>query len=256
MRTLVSAESLLFETTAVTHQGRVRKYNEDSIFSDAARGLWVVADGMGGHKDGNVASAMIVDAAKSSVTRENASDLSAALEAELAAVNSHLLGLSNGEDHNLVGSTVAALIIQQSRYTCLWAGDSRCYLVRAGTITQVSRDHTEVQELVDRGTITADEALTWPRRNVITRAVGASAMLQLDIASGTVENRDCFVLCSDGLTGHVSNAEICEAVNWASAKEAGERLLNLALERGGKDNISVIVVQATRRDEKTMVQSW
>jgi serine/threonine protein phosphatase PrpC len=256
MRTLVSSDILLFDSAAVTHQGLVRKYNEDSIFSEPARGFWLVADGMGGHKDGNVASAMVVDAAKAATGRHGDVELASVFVNELDQVNLRLVGLANGDDHSLVGSTVAALIIQHGRYTCLWAGDSRCYLVRAGNIRQVSRDHTEVQELVDRGTITPAEALTWPRRNVITRAVGAQADFQADAASDTVESGDCFVLCSDGLTGHVSDAEILDAVSWTGARDACDKLVNLALARGGKDNVSVIVITATRRDAKTVVQSW
>jgi serine/threonine protein phosphatase PrpC len=256
MRTLVSAESLLIDSAAVTHQGHVRKYNEDSIFSDPLRGIWVVADGMGGHKDGNVASAMIVDGAKSVAARTAGSDTGILLSAEMDRVNSQLLQLSNGDQQGLVGSTVAALVMFKGTFRCMWAGDSRCYLIRKGTIKQVSHDHTEVQELVDSGAITPQEALTWPRRNVITRAVGANESFALDQEAGAIEDGDCFVLCSDGLTGHVSNEEILNVASWSSAQEACDKLVALALERGGKDNVSVIVVFASLRGRVSHENLW
>lgn len=243
-----------FETSSRTHTGHIRKFNEDSIFTNANVGIWLVADGMGGHNDGNLASAMIANAA--SVFAAPATQLSLAedFKQKIKTVNTRLLNISNGDNALLVGSTVVALVIEGYTFTCLWAGDSRCYLVRAGTISQVTHDHTEVQELVDQGTISPSEAKTWPRRNVITRAVGADYDLQLETVSGDVKHGDYFVLCSDGLTGHVSDKEIQETVRWAGSREACDKLIDMALERGGKDNVSVIVVHTSVRDKTTIVQ--
>lgn len=239
---------LEFETAAVTHPGHVRQFNEDSVFTSDRDGVWVVADGMGGHRDGNVASAMITAVAETIQTPGTLSDLSEDFSRGIENVNEILLAKSNGQDHLLIGSTIAALLIRQHAYVCLWAGDSRCYLVRRGRIEQISRDHTEVQDLVDRGVLTRSEARTWPRRNVITRAVGAEARLALERTQGEVQAGDCFILCSDGLTGHVEDLEILSSVQWASAQQASDRLLSLALERGGKDNISIIIVNVTSHD--------
>ncbi len=243
-----------FEIASRTDHGRVRKFNEDSIFTSATLGVWLVADGMGGHNDGNVASTMIADAMHAIGEKCSQGDLDESFRQQVQAVNARLLNISNGDAALLVGSTVVALLIKGQTFSCIWAGDSRCYLVRGGTIAQVSHDHTEVQELVDRGAITLSEAKTWPRRNVITRAVGADYDLQLDSVSGSVGHDDCFVLCSDGLTGHVSDQEILANVGWSKSQDACDRLINLALERGGRDNVSVIVIQVSRRDKTTIVQ--
>jgi serine/threonine protein phosphatase PrpC len=248
--------SFHLETASITHEGLVRKYNEDSIFANVERGIWVVADGMGGHKDGNVASAMIVDAARDIEKQSSMATLVADFRKRVAEVNERLLEISNGEDNALVGSTIAGLLVHEVDYTCLWAGDSRCYLARGGVLSQVTHDHTEVQELVDKALITQSEARTWPRRNVITRAVGADPDLHLDAVSGKLEAGDCFLLCSDGLTGHVEDSEILSSLTWSSPLEACQKLLALTLERGAKDNVSIIIISTSRHGANTVVQSW
>jgi serine/threonine protein phosphatase PrpC len=253
MTILTHASELQFDTASVTHQGHVRKFNEDSIYAGPSHGIWLVADGMGGHRDGNIASSKITEAANKIDGNTSLNELVATVRNKVQGVNDELAGLSNGEDHLIVGTTIAALIIKGSHYSCLWAGDSRCYLVRRGAIEQVSRDHTEVQELVDRGVISQSEARTWPRRNVITRAVGAGHDLELEQATGAILPGDCFVLCSDGLTGHVDDQEILSCTSWATTKEACDKLLALALDRGGRDNISIIVVNVSARDATTIV---
>jgi serine/threonine protein phosphatase PrpC len=245
--------SLKFETGALTHRGNVRHFNEDSILADGERGIWLVADGMGGHRDGNIASAMIAEAARSLGNGTSLGEFSEAFRQAIDAVNVELLARSGGQPERIVGSTVAALLVHDGHYCCLWAGDSRCYLVRDKAIAQLSRDHTEVQELVDRGVITPAEAATWPRRNVITRAVGALSDFQLEHAYGLVKYGDCFILCSDGLTGHVNDDEILERSSKLSANRASHELLELALARGGKDNVSVIVVNVVTKGATTIV---
>jgi serine/threonine protein phosphatase PrpC len=247
------APSLKFETAALTHTGHVRHFNEDSVFADAERGIWLVADGMGGHRDGNLASAMIAEAARELAKGTSLAGFADAFRNAIDAVNTKLVARSNGEADLIVGSTVAALLIQDASYCCLWAGDSRCYLVRDGQIEQLSRDHTEVQDLVDRGIISPAEAATWPRRNVITRAVGATDDFQMEQTDGMVRSGDCFVLCSDGLTGHVKDEEILGRSSQLSANQASHELLELALARGGKDNVSVVVVNVVPRGATTVV---
>lgn len=244
----VGQRTLIFDTAAVTHQGRVREYNEDSIYAAAERGIWLVADGMGGHRDGNIASTMITDHSRNIGRRSSIDELVADFRNCIAGVNNELLAISNGETHLLVGSTVVALLIHGRDYRCLWAGDSRCYRVRNNRIERISHDHTEVQELVDRGVISAKEAENWPRRNVITRAVGADADLELEQVGGKVEPGDRFILCSDGLTGHLSDQEILEKSATIRARDANSTLLELALARGGKDNISIVTVNVIDRD--------
>ena len=240
-----------FDTATLTHPGKVRQVNEDSLYANAKRGVWVVADGMGGHRDGNIASAMITEAARKMAEQ---GEPNSRLAGHLAEVNRELLQISNGEESKLVGSTVTALLADGGGYSCVWAGDSRCYLVRGGQIQQLSRDHTEAQEFVANGLISEEEARNWHRRNVITRAVGADDNLQLDQAQGSFAEGDCFILCSDGLTGHVTDAEILSSVTWAAPEPACASLVDLALERGGKDNISVIVIHVTRSGKTVITQ--
>jgi protein phosphatase len=237
----------------MTHRGNVRKQNEDSIFASPEMGLWLVADGMGGHSDGKMASSMIAEAAGRIAAVAPLEALATALLGQLAQVNAQLLAHAEANG-NVVGSTIVALLIGGGEYRCLWAGDSRCYLVRGGHIRQISRDHTEVQELVDRQVITPAEAKSWPRRNVITRAIGAQPDAGIEQAAGSLRHGDCFLLCSDGLTAHVEDDEILAVVSRLPVEAACETLLALALQRGGKDNISVIVVKVDANEATVVVK--
>lgn len=243
--------SYSFETATLTHTGKVRKVNEDSLYANAKSGVWVVADGMGGHRDGNIASNKITEAARKMAEQ---GEPNSRLAVHLSEINRELMLISNGDESRLVGSTVTALLANGGSYSCVWAGDSRCYLVRGGQIQQLSRDHTEVQEFVNNGLISAEEARNWHRRNVITRAVGADITLNLDEMQGNFADGDCFVLCSDGLTGHVTDAEILSTVTWAAPQPACAGLVDLALERGGRDNVSVIVIQVTLSSNTVITQ--
>jgi protein phosphatase len=128
------------------------------------------------------------------------------------------------------------------RFACLWSGDSRVYLVRDGVLTQISRDHTEVQELLDQGMITPAEAINWPRRNVITRAVGVNEDLVIDYRQGEMLPGDVFILNTDGLTAHVTDQEIGAAAAAADPRAACEALLASVLARGGTDNVTIVQV--------------
>ncbi|HEY5796530.1 MAG TPA: SpoIIE family protein phosphatase, partial [Bosea sp. (in: a-proteobacteria)] len=142
-----------------------------------------------------------------------------------------------------MGSTLAVLLVHDRHFACVWSGDSRIYLVRAGQITQISRDHTEVQDMVERGVLTPDEAKRSPRRHIITRAIGVHDMPELDLDSGEIASEDVFVLCSDGLTEHVADDEILQAIDDADAQQACDALLALTLQRGARDNVTVIIVR-------------
>ena len=131
---------------------------------------------------------------------------------------------------------------RDGHYACVWAGDSRVYLVSGGAIRQLSRDHTEVEELVAAGTLSREDAENWPN-NVITRAIGAAEELELEVVTGSADPGDIFVICSDGLTKHLSDDEILQCVAGRNAQAACEAMLELALERGGFDNVTVVVVR-------------
>lgn len=238
---------LVFDDWAITDTGLVRDLNEDRYLSRSMPkgGLWLVADGMGGYEAGEVASSLIVEKMQTVGIPTSISDMHARVTARLYRANADLLDYSAAHGGGIVGSTFVGLLIHEREYRCLWLGDSRLYLVRLGRLQQISRDHSEVMELVDKGVLSAEEAMNSPRRNVITRAVGAHSDIEVDAVYGRVDADDCFVLCSDGLTAHCSNDEIVRAVHGRSAKEAARILVGLALERGGTDNVTVVVVRAS-----------
>lgn len=245
-------KNLQFETGQVTHVGRVRSVNEDSVCVSEDKGLWLVADGMGGHRGGRLASTMIVDAMHALPRASSAPELLAQVKASLNAVSGELTRLGEADGGGVIGSTVAALLVFGRQFACVWAGDSRVYLIRGGMLRQLSKDHTEVQELVDGGFLTAEEARSWPRRNVITRAIGAGVDLQLDVLQGEVAEGDVFVLCSDGLTNHVQDEEILRLAT-GDAQRAAEALVALALERGGRDNVSVVIASVRVPQAATVI---
>ena len=145
-----------------------------------------------------------------------------------------------------------ALLTFDGHYACVWSGDSRIYVVRGDEIIQLSQDHTEVQELVAGGVITPEQAKSWPGRNVITRAIGVYDEPELEISSGPLEPGDSFVLCSDGLTNHVDDQEILKCVSANVSQRACDRLVEMALEGGGSDNVTVVVARYRPELETTV----
>lgn len=231
-----------FESYGVSHKGCVRDHNEDSYLVEPQIGLWVVADGMGGHEAGEVASASIVEHLATIGIASSAPDLRARFEDRLNRAHADIRRIARSRGVT-IGSTVAALLAMDGRFACLWSGDSRVYLVRNAAISQISRDHTEVQELLDSGVISAAEAQNWPRRNVITRAIGVNDDIDIDFQQGETLAGDVFILSTDGLTAHVSDAEIAAAVLSAAPQAACEKLLSMVLERGGTDNVTIVLVK-------------
>jgi protein phosphatase len=239
-----TAAPAAYDTGAATHPGRVRSHNEDHFVLLPDSGVFAVADGMGGHEAGSLASATVVDALRTIGVPASAPDLLARLEDRILRANERLRGFARDRGGNaVVGSTIAALLVFDGNYAVLWSGDSRLYLVRDGRIVQLTRDHTEAQELVDKGVLRQDEVRTWPRRNVVTRALGVHEVPELDIDHGTLKADDSFVICSDGLTVHAADEEILARVEGAGAQQACDALVALALERGGTDNVTVLVVR-------------
>ncbi|WP_332684582.1 PP2C family protein-serine/threonine phosphatase [Bosea sp. (in: a-proteobacteria)] len=232
-----------FETGAISHPGRVRAHNEDNLVLRPEFGLWAVADGMGGHENGAMASATVAAALEAVGPASSAADLLAQLEKSVLAANAELRRQIRERAGATMGSTLAVLLVHDTHFACVWSGDSRIYLVRDGRITQVSRDHTEAQDMIERGLLDAEEARRWPRRHVITRAIGAHELPELELDSGEIEGGDTFVLCSDGLTDHVVDAEILSAAQGDSVQGACDALLALTLERGATDNVTVVIVR-------------
>lgn len=236
------AVGLRIETGLVTHPGMVRAENEDRGFSAPDLGVFAVADGMGGHEDGALASATVVEALSSIGTAVSAADLMARLEDRILRANAALYAAGQARG-GVVGSTVAVLLIFGLDFACVWSGDSRIYRIRGGAIDQLTRDHTEGRDLFERGLLSAGEMSSWPRRHVITRAVGVREAPEVDLEHGTVQPGDVFVVCSDGLTGSVEDRDILLAASRSAPQWACDALLALALDRGAPDNVTVVVVR-------------
>jgi protein phosphatase len=235
--------AIMFHTGAATHIGKVRQRNEDSYLIRPEIGIWGVADGMGGHEAGDVASRIVIEELGSIGAPSSGADLLRECEERIAAANTRLKEIGDERGGVIVGATIAVLLAFDGHYACLWAGDSRIYVVRGSKIVQLSQDHTEVEELLVKGVISREEAMTWKARNAVTRAIGVYDQVELEIMSGPMENGDSFVICSDGLTRHVANDEILHCVDSGLSQEACDNLIALTLERGATDNVTVIVVR-------------
>ena len=233
---------------ALSDRGRVRQQNEDSVGAFPEFGLWVIADGMGGHAAGDVASRIIVEELGSTGVPISAQDQRARVQERLARAHHRILNHSRDSGLGGAGSTVAALLLHGPELACIWAGDRRIYLRRDGALTPLTRDHSEVALMVAAGTLTEDQARTAPRRNVITRAIGIGQAVEPDTVSGVIKDGDRLVLCSDGLTEHLTDAEIAGfAGRRLSAESVAQALINETLQRGARDNVSVIVVDCLAR---------
>ncbi len=231
------------ECEAATGTGMVRELKDGSFLVRSDLGVWAVAEGMGGHEAGDFASRALVEELDGLGPAASAPALLTALEGRVIHANARLREAARARGARAVlGCTLAALVIFEGAYACVWSGDSRIYRIRQGAIVQVSRDHTEAQELVDRGTLTPEEAQNWPRRNVLTRAIGVFDEPELEMAQGRLEDGDVFVICSDGLTQHLGDEEICRLANLRPLRVAVEQMIATTLERGAKDNVTVVMV--------------
>lgn len=232
-------------SAGLTDKGRVRGHNEDAFLDAPAQNLWVVADGMGGHTAGDVASKMIVDRLAGVKPPADPASFLDAVEQELYAVNEELRKHAAQRNVSLIGATVVTLLASKDYLMCGWAGDSRAYRYQGGQLQQISRDHSTVQEMLDTGQFTAQQLQqTKPSGNTITRAVGGELKLFLDWSLAGYEADTQFLLCSDGLTKEVSDTRIAEelARNLAP-QQTVENLVKLALEAGGRDNVTALVVR-------------
>jgi serine/threonine-protein phosphatase Stp1 len=233
-----------FDCASRTHVGLKRTANEDAIHSDPERGLWVVADGMGGHDAGEVASGMVVDALRDLPTLDDLDELTGKATEALQQVNHDLIGLARSQGiDKTIGTTVVGLAVSGNAFRCFWIGDSRGYLLRDGQIARITRDHSLVQNLVDAGMIKPEEAETHENANLITRAVGVAENVEVDIVSGEASLGDVFVLASDGVTRVVRDNELLDAVGRASPAEAADKIVEMVLARGAPDNLSVIIAK-------------
>jgi protein phosphatase/serine/threonine-protein phosphatase Stp1 len=227
---------------AATHPGTVRPRNEDAFVDRADIGLWAVADGAGGHGSGDVASAAIAAALQDLPPGLSAAEMLAQVRLRIGAVHAALQAQADARGgHGIIASTVVVLLARGGHYACLWAGDSRAYLLRAGLLTRITRDHSLVQEMVERGELDEAAAEAHPQANIITRAVGARGALELDKVSARIQAGDRFLLCSDGLFKALTEQDIAARL---AADEASATLLSAAVACGARDNVTAVTVRA------------
>lgn len=228
--------------TATTHVGRVRSVNEDSILSLPDHGIWVVSDGMGGHEAGDFASQAIVDSVAMMDTSPDPGTTIRALRAAITRAHERIVQEAEARGKGTIGATVVALVLIDGHFASFWAGDSRLYRLRGGQIDMLTSDHSVVAALVKSGQMSWDEAELHPSSNAITNAVGVGDHLELEKVRGEARPGDRFLLCSDGLTKYATFDVLTRALRNTGIETVADKLLQIALDGGGADNISIIVV--------------
>lgn len=231
------------EDAVLTHVGHVRQENEDSLSRQPDQGIWVVADGMGGHHNGSFASQAITSSVSAARTAADLEQTCLAVAAAVHQANAQIWERAQ-EVGKQMGSTVVCLVLQDQDFAVLWAGDSRAYLFREGQLIRLTRDHTQVEDMLERGLLTPAEAADHPMKHVLSRAVGVQPALEIDAIRDRVVSRDLFLLCSDGLYGVLSDEEIAEALR-ARGQAACDDLVAACLARGAPDNVTVAIVAAS-----------
>lgn len=234
-----------WRSVARTDPGKVRSRNEDAFLALPERGLWAVADGMGGHRNGDLASRLIVEELAELPDEGDLQQRVQRLRQTLHRLNrqmSQQLTVTAERPDTMMGSTVVTLVVHENRAACIWAGDSRCYLWRRSCLYQLSKDHSMAQQLIDEQKMTPEEAAKHPSARALTRAIGVGDDLQLDILELDVLPGDVFLLCSDGLYQGLSINRISQALN-RPLKQSINRLFQHALDTPARDNITAVVVR-------------
>jgi len=235
---------MAFECVSRTHVGCRRKVNEDSLAVRTDRGLWSVADGMGGHEAGDVASSKVTEALLRLPIVYGLENLVESAVGALQRVIAELIELAGSSDiKRRIGSTVVGLAIAGGEYRCFWAGDSRAYRIREGQIEQISRDHSMVQDLVDAGLLAPEDAENHPNANIITRAVGVNEELKVDTVTGEARPGDFYLLASDGLTRLIEDRELAAILTSRGLDAAADLLIETSLDRGAPDNVTLVIVK-------------
>ena len=233
--------NLRWHSSSTSKLGFVRAVNEDALLDAREQNLWVVADGMGGHSYGDEASRAIIDQLLSFRSRADLNESIEDLKARLARAHEQCRTHANGQ---LMGSTVAVFFVHDPYCFFLWAGDSRIYRYRQHKLEQMTEDHSLVQGLVSIGELQKEDMDKHPSSHIITRAVGVHTDLDLELRHSEIQAGDRYLVCSDGLYKDVTENEISERMGSPTVEDSLDSLIDLALERGGTDNTTAIVIQA------------
>ena len=235
-----------WRSAARTDPGKVRARNEDAFLDCPQQGLWAVADGMGGHQGGDIASQLIVASLAELPVQDDFDERLNGIRQCLHWLNRRLgqeLTVTAGRHDSIMGSTVVALLLEGNRAACIWAGDSRCYLWRGQRLYQLSKDHSLQQQLIDEQNMSIEDARAHPSAHALTRAVGAAEQLKLEVLELEVYPGDAFLLCSDGLYQGLTSDAIGNALSLAVPRVALERLFDAALRGSARDNLTAVVIR-------------
>ncbi len=228
--------------SARSHVGLKRKLNEDAVLALPEENLWLVADGMGGHEAGDYASRLVADMVAAIPAGLPPSDRMVSLRDVLRQAHAAIRAEAEARGGGTIGTTVACMMLANGHFVGLWAGDSRIYLLRNNQIQMLTTDHSVVADLVLAGQMSWDEAEQHPQSNAINRAVGVGDELELDKIRGEVQPGDRFLICSDGLSKYATFPMLEKALSEMPIETVADQLIQTALDGGGADNISVIVV--------------
>lgn len=242
---------MIWSSSEYSHPGHRRKINEDAVYSDARSGIWCVADGMGGHQYGDLASQYLIETIASMPVYPSLDARVNELQNRIFALNQTLyekggaLSLGTHGKRQTVGCTFVIFISDGVHNTCLWAGDSRLYLLRNGNLYQITDDHSVVNDLVSRGVISETESHNHPQSHVVTRALGASKTLSIEKKIFTAQEGDRYLLCSDGLYNELEPSDISAALNINDSSQSCRELVDKVLATEATDNLTVCVINAT-----------
>ena len=229
---------------ARTEVGLVRKSNEDSFLCDEKRGLFIVADGMGGHLAGEVASQMAIEVIISYLKEDNSDPLLKLKEAVAYANQVVYTNSQENHTHKGMGTTVTLAYIVDDKANIAHVGDSRAYIIRNKAITLLTCDHSYVGELVRSGEITQEQAMAHPKRNMLMRAIGTSPEIDIDLLEINLKKNDILLLCTDGLSNHLRDEEMLQSVlKGENLQEATDNMMEIAYKKGANDNITVLLTQ-------------
>ena len=236
----------MLESRSICHQGLVREGNEDSFVENSVLGLWVVADGVGGNGNGDVASQLATQTIERKV-RQGADLVGAIAAADAAIVDA----ITNNEDYRNMATTAVACRFDDQRFELAWVGDSRAYLIDATGICQISSDHNMANSLFNRGELTQEQASRHPGRHELTQALGQMTLSKIPISLGELHDGDYLLLCTDGLYGVLSEQKIVQTISRsASLSAACDELLNQVLALGAPDNVTFCLIQYRKHQEK------
>jgi protein phosphatase len=237
-----------WSSAALSDPGKVRRINEDAFLDRPDIGLWAVADGMGGHDAGDLASSKVIASLNALPAPRYMGSTVNWLTRSLREANSQLRLEAQRRGGSVIGSTVAALLAFERHSVCLWAGDSRIYLFREGKLRQLTRDHSQVEALINMGALDPAQAENHPSGNVITRAVGGADELDIDTQIQEIHDGDTYLLCSDGLNKELSVQEIEELLGIGAPAPVARALIERARDGDARDNVTVVVMMCDLSD--------